>query len=439
MTDWSLDQQRMSRRRFIAVGAGAAATFGLAACGGSSGGSTGSTGGGGGAGQTINVGMEAGSPNLAFFQKLAPAFTKETGIKVKFVGVPHESMRQQFLTAALAGQGSFDVYETDQPWVPQFAAAKYLVNLDDRIAAEDRADFQETALATVSYQDGLYGLPFLVHNPVLYYRTDLFERAGIAKPPATWDEYRQTAKELTAGGVHGTLIEGKRDGEVAVKYMSLLQQAGGDLVDAQGKVIFDGDPARQAFDLMLGIVDDGSAPGGLTDLTDAQGLFMGGKLAMVPQWPYMFPLSQDKTQSKVAGQVALAPQPGLVKQVGTVFSWGFGIASSSQKQDAAWEWVKWSTNTDALTKYGEAMVNPVPRKSALKAIDAASSIDAADRKAIATFAGSVGDSPTMPMITKFPDLQDILAETVSTVMAKQSSPDDAVSAAAKKMQQALES
>jgi sn-glycerol 3-phosphate transport system substrate-binding protein len=40
-------------------------------------------------------------------------------------------------------------------------------------------------------------LPFATSNPILYYNADLFEKAGIANPPKTFDELFQTARKLT--------------------------------------------------------------------------------------------------------------------------------------------------------------------------------------------------------------------------------------------------
>jgi ABC-type glycerol-3-phosphate transport system substrate-binding protein len=101
-------------------------------------------------------------------------------------------MHQQFLLDGLAGTGSYDVYEADQPWVPEFAQRKFIVNLNDKV--KDRQDFVGNTLETVSYKGNIYALPFIVHNIVMYYRTDLFEQAGISAPPATWDEYGNTQK-----------------------------------------------------------------------------------------------------------------------------------------------------------------------------------------------------------------------------------------------------
>ena len=44
-----------------------------------------------------------------------------------------------------------------------------------------------------TYEDSMYGLPVDGESTALFYRTDLFEEAGIDGPPETWDEFEQTA------------------------------------------------------------------------------------------------------------------------------------------------------------------------------------------------------------------------------------------------------
>jgi multiple sugar transport system substrate-binding protein len=379
------------------------------------------------AGKGITVGMEAGSPYEKFYKTLAPQFTAQTGISVNILGVPHDNMHQQFLLDGLAGTGSYDVYEADQPWVPEFAQRKFIVNLNDKV--KDRQDFVGNTLETVSYKGNIYALPFIVHNIVMYYRTDLFEQAGISAPPATWDEYREYAKKLTKkeSGVWGTLVEGKQNGEVAVRLHSFIQQAGGDVVDKENRPTLDSPAGLAALQLMTQIAfQDQSSPPGLLDLTDMQGLFLDGKLAMCPIWPYLYSVAKDPKQSKVAGKFAIALAPGHPDRVGTIFSWGFCVSSASKHQDEAWEWVKWSTGTKVLTEFGRNQLSPVPRKSAVEQVAAEANMDEADKQAIATMVESVAGSRTMPMIPEYPQIQDVLAIVTSSVMSKGQSPADAL-------------
>src|SRR4051794_29637000 len=176
---------------------------------------------------SITVGIEAGSPQGQFFQQEGPAFTKATGINVKFLAVPHDNMHQKFLTDAVSASGAYDVFTVDEGWMPEFASKGYLTKLDGVVTANDKSDFEASALQTGTYKGNLYSLPYLVHNLVLYYRTDLFKQAGITQPPTTWAEYAADAKKLTdaKSGVYGTVIEGKQDAETYTHLLSAAQEA----------------------------------------------------------------------------------------------------------------------------------------------------------------------------------------------------------------------
>ncbi|WOQ69407.1 sugar ABC transporter substrate-binding protein [Microbacterium limosum] len=381
---------------------------------------------GGGGGESggdgpITVGVEAGSPWETFFKEKAVEFTAETGIEVEFQAIPHANMRQQFLTDAIAGAGSIDVFTIDQPWLPEFASQGYLVPLDDVVSEEDRADFLPHTLDTVSYDGGLYGLPYMVHNTVLYYRTDLFEAAGLEEPPTTWDEYREYARILTDrdAGIWGTIIPGKQDGEVATRFQTFVKQTGSDIAAEDGAPTIDTPQALEAFDMMTAIqFEDQSSPPGLHDITEIQGQFLEGKVAMVFQWPYMYGMTADPSQSKVVDQVGLAISPGNPDRVSTTFSWGFGVNSASAHVDAATEWVLWATSTDVLTELSVTHVSPVPRESATEAAAEDPALTAEQHAAIATFSDSVAESTTIPMTPFYPQYQDAIAVAVSSVMSQ---------------------
>lgn len=418
-----------------------AAALALAACAPSGPSDSESDGGSAGDG-TITVGMEAGSPHETFYRAAAADFTAETGVEVEILGVPHDNMHQQFLSDAISGAGAYDVLMVDQPWVAEFAANGYLVPLDERISGADVSDFVPGSLDTVTYEGELYGLPFLVHNLVTYYRPSLLEAAGIDEPPTTWDEYRAAAAALTdsAAGVWGTMIPGNKDGEVATRFQSYVQQAGGDIVDADGNPDVDSRAALDTFELMTSMqFDDRSSPDGLHDLSAMQGQFLEGKVAMVSVWPYLWAMATDPAQSKIADDVAVALNPGNPDRVATTFSWGFGVAAASDDQDAAWEWVHWATSSQVLADKGIEQLSPVPRQSAVDQMAASDELDERDRDALAVFAESVATSTTMPMTTAYPQYQTAIAEAVSAVMSRQATPQEALARAQQQMEQASES
>lgn len=422
----------LGRRHFL-VGAGAlagAAVGGslLSACGSDGGGG----GGGGGGKDTITVGAEQGSPYTDFHKKNVAAFEKETGISVKWVEVPHDNMHERFLTESIGGGGVIDVFQGDQPWVAEFAAAGYLEPIADYLKSGDLDDFLPVGLDTLTYDDALFGLPYIVHNSVLYYRTDLFEAAGIDAPPTTWDEYRQTAKALTSGGVYGTVMEGKNGIEPGAKFMDILQQAGGRVLDADGNVTFDDQPALDAFEYMLAVqYDDKTSPPGAVgfDNGDTGNLFLQGKLATMPNWPYIFGLGADQAESKVVDKYAVALQPGKVKQCAEVFSWGYLIAAGSKKKDAAFQFVKWAASPEMSKMLGQTFVNPVPRQSVSQEISQDKGISEATAKAITVMTDSVAQSETIPSHPKWPDIHNRVSLALNNVMTRQKSPADELSAA----------
>jgi ABC-type glycerol-3-phosphate transport system substrate-binding protein len=429
----------LTRRTLLIRGgllAGGAASAGfLAACG-SGGGAGGSSsgGGGGGGGGSITIGAEKGSPYTDFHKSKVAEFEKQTGIKVNWVEVPHDNMHERFLTESIGGGGTIDVFQGDQPWVAEFAAAGYLVPVDGMVDKNDLKDFLPVGLSTLTYQDKLYGLPYIVHNSVLYYRTDLLEKAGVPKPPTTWDEYRALAKELTdpSAGVFGTVVEGKNGIEPGAKFMDILQQAGGGVLDDSGKVIFGTQPTIDAFNHLLAIQyqDKSSPPGGPGfDNGDTGNMFLQGKLATMPNWPYIFGLGADKSQSKVLGKYRVAKQPGKVSQTAEVFSWGYVIASGSKKKDEAFQFVKWAASPEMSEGLGRQFINPVPRLSVISKIKADSSLDEHSREAITVMTESVAGSKTFPSHPKWPDMHNRVSLALNRVMTRQASPEQEAAAA----------
>lgn len=373
----------------------------------------------------IVVGMEAGSPYDTFYRARAPIFTEASGVAVEFQSIPHDNIRQQFVLDALSGAGGFDVYIADQVWLPEFYEKEFIKDLGDAIDDADRADFSKTAIETVSYKGALVALPVMVHNCAMYWRTDLFEKAGIAAPPATWDEYRDFARRTTdtAAGIWGTLIASKQGIEASTRLHSFYQQAGGDLLAADGTPTIDSDAGRAALEFMTALVfQDKAAPEGVLELPDMQGKWLEGKLAMAPVWPYLYSLSKEP----LGDRFAIATAPGLTNPGGTVYSWGFAAASGAKNPDAAIEFIRWATNTEQLYNFGKEWLNPVPRASAIDLVLKDAGIGDADKAAIAAFAASAGAGKSMTMVPQYSQLLDILGVMNSGVMSGALSIDKAL-------------
>jgi len=81
-----------------------------------------------------------------------------------------------------------------------YARDGLLYPADDVVSPNTRDDFLDAFARGGQYQGKLYGLPILSSARAFFYNRELFERAGIAAPPKTWDEFVETAKKVQALG-----------------------------------------------------------------------------------------------------------------------------------------------------------------------------------------------------------------------------------------------
>jgi multiple sugar transport system substrate-binding protein len=219
------------------------------------------------------------------------------------------------------------------------------------------------------------------------------------------------------------MICSKQGIEAATRLHSFYQQAGGDLLDADGKPTINSDAGRAALEFMSALVfEDKSAPEGVLELPDMQGRWLEGKLALAPVWPYLYSLSKEP----LGDRFGIATSPGLTNPGGTVYSWGFAGAAGAKNVEGADEFLKWATSTDTLYAFGKEWLNPVPRASAIDKIGADASIADSDKAAIAAFATSAAAGKSMTMVPQYSQLLDILGVMQSGLMSKAMTIDQAL-------------
>ncbi|MDN5763697.1 MAG: extracellular solute-binding protein, partial [Microlunatus sp.] len=102
---------------------------------------------------------------------------------------------QKLYTALAAGGSGPDLAQVELRSIPEFMLVNGLFDLS-RYGAQDYADrFDPTLWGQVSYVGGIYGIPQDSGPMATYFRPDLLKKVG-AKPPTTWDEWADVAREL---------------------------------------------------------------------------------------------------------------------------------------------------------------------------------------------------------------------------------------------------
>lgn len=147
---------------------------------------------------------------------LAPEYEKETGVKVDVQLIARDAIHDKMATLFQAQDSSFDIFNLDYNWIPEFGGAGHLAPMDDTITAADRSDFFPLALKVATYKNKVYGIPQTVHPALLWYRRDLYGDKAVQKqyksatgadlkPPATMDEWKQQAQFF-----NGKTFKGKK-------------------------------------------------------------------------------------------------------------------------------------------------------------------------------------------------------------------------------------
>ena len=272
--------------------------------------------------------------------RLAPADT----------GQYFEKLRTEFQS----GETKADVISGDVIWPAQFAANGWISDVSDRFPESARQEFLPAPVQSLVYEGKIYGAPWFTDAGMLYYRADLLEKSGFAEPPATWDELKEMARKVTQdqGVKNGFVFQGANYEGGTVNGLEYIWTHGGDVLDGE-KVIIDSPESVAGLETERSMIADGIATQAVSTYKEQEndGAFLGGETVFCRNWPYMYALAQDPEVSKIEpAQIGISPLPAgsesNSRQVSALGGWNMMINASSQKQEEAWEFVKWMTGEE---------------------------------------------------------------------------------------------
>ena len=263
----------------------------------------------------------------------------------------YEDATQQVLRAAVADNMP-DVAYQGLNRVRIFVERGIATPLDSFIKAEPdwTAQGHEPGSASLGEMGGkVYGLPFAVSTAIIYYNPDLVARAGgdPAAFPQEWGAIVELSRRIQAlgGGVTGGWIDYGITGNWM--FQSLVFADGGRMMDgAEQSIAFDGPEGLRALKVLQGF-----AEAGMPDLTNAQAVaaFAAGKLGILVTSTAYLGAVQNQVGEHFKVRTAAFPVPnehGRLPAGGNVV---MVFAKDPQKQQAAWQYVKFVTGPVAQT------------------------------------------------------------------------------------------
>lgn len=266
--------------------------------------------------------------------------------------------------AAFAPGNAPEVTQNEIASVAIFANSGMTEDLTPFIERDDihMDDFIPGLMGNSYVNDRLYALPYLRSTPILYLNATLLEEAGLnPSGPKTWEEFEEYARALT--------VEGERVGiTLPVNiwfYEAYVAQSGGQMIaDDEQSVAFNSEAGVAPVEFWKRMNDEGiiKIPTGDEAGDTAKQDFANGGAAMT------FSSTAD-----LSYWLAMADEQGF--ELNTTFmpaNETYGVPTGGcnlvmtagldeEKQEAAWEFIKWMTATEQ-TVYASEYTGYLPSR-----------------------------------------------------------------------------
>jgi multiple sugar transport system substrate-binding protein len=301
----------------------------------------------------ITILVNSGDGNAV--RGVSGAYTASTGTTVEVLELPYDQSFQKLQIALSQKTDAYDLASLDDPWIPQFAGNKFLVNLDDMYAktgAQPNPDFQPQLFGLGDWPkgSGLRALPWLGNVQVFAWRNDLIDNR-----PNSWDQVISMAQSIQAGpsGVYGYAIRGAAGNPATTSFLPITRGYGKDVLSPTFEPQLDTPEALAALQTALKLRD--TAPPGAENTQHADvGRFMyTGTVAMSGDiWPDQLLNIFDPNVSNVVGLVSIGPEPSQagVDPANMTGTWLLGIPEGSKNKDRAFDFMNWFTQLDQQKK-----------------------------------------------------------------------------------------
>lgn len=359
--------------------------------------------------------------------------TNESGITVTTEVLAEQQMRDKQQLNLQSRSNAMDVYMTlPSREGPLFEDSGYYEPLDEYFASASESfaadDFGSASIGSMYVNDTLVAIPMNVEGPVMYYRTDLFEQAGV-EVPETVEELMEVAATLEGtsdGSWVPVTLRGQAD---ALAYtFGAFFHADGLEWTTDGVPNFDDPRAVTAIDQYATLARDFGPDGVINySFNESTNLFAAGGAAIELESSNLLPTIVNPDTSTVIDVTGVAPMPG---GEGAILSWGLAISPFSEHKDAAWEFVEWATSPEVQLEMAKLGIAP-PRDSIFEDPEYQATLDTPllqQWRDTLLFVLSNGNPEVGPVGFQAPAMRKVIGDGVGSVILGQATAEEAANA-----------
>ncbi|MEX1111982.1 MAG: extracellular solute-binding protein [Candidatus Andersenbacteria bacterium] len=311
----------------------------------------------------------------ASMDPIVKAFTEQTGIAVEYKKIASVATYERELLEALAEGRGPDIFVIHHTWVESKRGIMSPAPAEVINVRQLQDEFVSVVAQDVVRDGFVYALPTSVDTLALYYNRDLLSGASIARPPRTWQDFQRAAESITrvsrlgvieqSAATLGTASNVNRAGDIL---QLLMIQSGLDIVRGDGRI----DLANQVAETALTFYTDFSNKSKKVytwDLSQDFSIdaFAEGESAMM--FNYSHHISTIKAKNPRLN-FAIAPVPQIADSTQVAFAnyWPFAVSPASQSPTAAWQFVRFLTDTSVAPLINEAQGAPPARRDNIEAV-----------------------------------------------------------------------
>lgn len=298
---------------------------------------------------------------------LRPYLQANPNLRVNVTALTWENAWEKINAAAKSGQGP-DIVELGSTWVAAISAKGALEAISPRqqqSVGGAQAFFPALWVSTKNAKDGqVFAIPWYADARVAYYRTDVFQKAGIQANEAfaNWGSFKQAMQKINGIKLNGKTMAalgypGKTDLDILHNLAPWIWNAGGDFLTSDlTSSRFNSPEALQAVSYFTSFSDEGLVPLSALekDSTQIESAFFNGQYAVIFSGPWLLKiLSTDKAKGGQKGTLtadnfSVASYPAGIKGNQTFFSGSdLAVMKSSKNKDEAWDLLRFLVSREA--------------------------------------------------------------------------------------------
>ncbi|KNG94947.1 sugar ABC transporter substrate-binding protein [Pseudaestuariivita atlantica] len=284
-------------------------------------------------------------------QKVAEAYTEETGVKLNWVALEEGVLREQVTSDTATGGGQYDIINIGMQEAPIWGAAGWIEPLEFG-ADYDVEDILPAMRAGLSHDGTLYAAPFYGESSMVMYRKDLADAAGVSiTDNASWWNVKEAAAAMhdPDNGVYGACLRGKPGwGDNAAFITTVANSFGARWFDENMMPDLDSVAWNAAVSFYVDLLSNYGPPG-------SEGNSFNEILALYNEDKCGLWIDATIAASFLENpNVAYAQSPNAGNPVGAnwLWAWAMAIPAGTPNAEEAKAFIEWATSKDYVQAVG---------------------------------------------------------------------------------------